>query len=864
MQPTLDYSNTRIGRYELKRLLGVGGTSKVYLAIDTELHRQVAVKCIDINVDDQSVTQSIEREAALTAQLNHQNIVQLYDVVKTETVLGLVMEYVDGVTLSDKLGQSKPTTEQALEWSIQVAQGLCHAHQSGIVHCDLKPDNIIVTNHNILKIADFGIAKLQLPTTSLDVDTAAAISGSYHAVSPEQAQGQKIDFRSDVFSFGLLLYQLLTGRHPFGSSENSQTIMHRIVHQRFEFNALDRVEMSNELMELISALLEKKAQNRPTNMDKVTTTLQQILHSQNSSFDTEDHTRVLTPITPQASWQKSRGIWFAAAALISIIGAATLALLAWQWWPEKAVPSLYVAVLEPVIETQGEFDEEFKRQITTTLKTSMQEGVINLEHVNLIVQNDLESFDNNYQNFADAMAADVILRIEASCSRSQCQLNLQRLSGPQWIVQTQKNWPAIATSLSDIRHTTLSELYQLFDGEQVSGESQNVDEAAYREYLDIYKESGAGVDATAEHLRQLERIYRDLDFFPLYELYVTAALDLYKESNESVYLKDASNFLQRASLSTRARPEFKSLEFDLLLLRGQVAEAQEIIDQLTTSGAERLLVNELRADLAAHNNDYESAVLFERENAQLRPTLSRLYNLAASEFYLGNFELASRSANLALNINPEDTDTHNLLGAIALTQGNLEQAISSYLALVSKIPNGDNLSNLGLSLMLKRDYKRAIEYQQRALSLNPTSPSALLNLADSYNLQGDLATAKSIYQQVLAATDNKSNVMQYTGRAQAQAHLGLHIEAIRTLQDAKKQYSDSPDLSYSSAIVHSIAGNYGAAIVETEDAISQGMGTIWFSMKWFEKLCSYPRFTALFDTDSTPQVCVQLRDTAVN
>ena len=151
-----------LGRYTLIRELGRGGMSVVYLAKDKELGREVAIKCVDTS--DPSAAKLAERlrsEAKLLAQLNHPNIVQLYDVVEQDNILGLVIEFIGGDTLTQRLKQA-PTKEVKLKWLAEVADGLASAHKKGIAHCDLKADNVLITQDNIAKVADFGIAKVKL------------------------------------------------------------------------------------------------------------------------------------------------------------------------------------------------------------------------------------------------------------------------------------------------------------------------------------------------------------------------------------------------------------------------------------------------------------------------------------------------------------------------------------------------------------------------------------------------------------------------------------------------------------------------------------------------------------------------------
>jgi serine/threonine protein kinase len=204
---------TRLGSYEILNPLGAGGMGEVYKATDTRLGRTVAIKILR-----EKHSERFEREARAIAALNHPHICTLYDIGPDY----LVMEYVEGSALS---GPLKP--EDALRLALQITQALEAAHRKGIIHRDLKPGNILVTDAGV-KLLDFGLAKL-LQESNPDGDTvtqtqAGTILGTAAYMSPEQAEGKTVDARSDVFSFGLVLYEMLSGRRAFSGQTSVLTL----------------------------------------------------------------------------------------------------------------------------------------------------------------------------------------------------------------------------------------------------------------------------------------------------------------------------------------------------------------------------------------------------------------------------------------------------------------------------------------------------------------------------------------------------------------------------------------------------------------------------------------------------------------
>ena len=193
---------TRLGPYEILAPIGAGGMGEVYKARDTRLERTVAIK-----VGAAKFSERFEREARAVAALNHPNICTLHDVGADY----LVMEYVDGATVSGPM-----PVEQALKLAIQIAGALEEAHSKGILHRDLKPSNILVTAKGAAKLLDFGLAKLAVDSDATQT-MAGALMGTPMYMAPEQAEGKPADRRSDVFSFGAVLYEMLAGRRAFDS-----------------------------------------------------------------------------------------------------------------------------------------------------------------------------------------------------------------------------------------------------------------------------------------------------------------------------------------------------------------------------------------------------------------------------------------------------------------------------------------------------------------------------------------------------------------------------------------------------------------------------------------------------------------------
>ena len=248
-------------RYEVQEKIGVGGMADVYRGKDTLLGRPVAIKILHQNFgSDQDFVARFKREAQAAGKLNHQNVVSMYDVGYDQGFHYIIMEYVAGCTLKEYIQHhSRVTIQEAVKITIAIAEGLEHAHMMGIVHCDVKPHNILITDAGRVKVTDFGIARaINSAATMMYTNS---VMGSAHYISPEQASGKTINVSTDIYSLGVVLYELLTGEVPFrGETPVSVALQHvkdRVIAPRIK-NSL----VPPQLEQVVLTALEKEPGKR--------------------------------------------------------------------------------------------------------------------------------------------------------------------------------------------------------------------------------------------------------------------------------------------------------------------------------------------------------------------------------------------------------------------------------------------------------------------------------------------------------------------------------------------------------------------------------------------------------------------------
>ena len=260
----------RLGAYEILSSLGAGGMGEVYRARDGRLERAVALKVLPEEFfEDRERSARFEREAKLLAAVNHPNIAAIHSFEEISGRHLLVMELLEGTTLRDKLDAGSIPTKQAADYALQIAKGLSAAHENGIVHRDLKPENLVVSKDGHLKILDFGLAK-RTEQEKTDDETSAptaartdpgTVMGTVGYMSPEQVKGHAVDHRSDIFSFGAILYELLSGRKAFKRDSAAETIAAILKEEPPDLPESGR-SVSSALDHIVKHCLEKRREDR--------------------------------------------------------------------------------------------------------------------------------------------------------------------------------------------------------------------------------------------------------------------------------------------------------------------------------------------------------------------------------------------------------------------------------------------------------------------------------------------------------------------------------------------------------------------------------------------------------------------------
>jgi eukaryotic-like serine/threonine-protein kinase len=348
----------RLGHYRIAEKVGAGGMGEVYRALDEHLDRQVAIKVLpSCTLADETSRKRFHKEALTLSKLNHPNIAIIYDFSTQEGIDFLVMEYIPGVTLNDRLASGPLPEKQVVGLGIQMAEGLFAAHEHGVVHRDLKPANLRLTDDARLKILDFGLAQLRLPATASAVTETLsetnAVVGTLPYMAPEQLLGEDLDARTDIHAAGLVLYEMATGKRAFAEWPSGQLIGAIVRHAPISLRQMNH-KLSGELERIVEKCLEKDPDNRYQSAKELAVDLRRLAHESQSHHETAAAPAQSTRFPFRGNWRM----------ILTILALTVLVLVfsTWHHWGQQrfgSPPRFQSLAVLPLVDLSGDTSREY-------------------------------------------------------------------------------------------------------------------------------------------------------------------------------------------------------------------------------------------------------------------------------------------------------------------------------------------------------------------------------------------------------------------------------------------------------------------------------------------------------------------------
>jgi serine/threonine protein kinase/tetratricopeptide (TPR) repeat protein len=862
------------GRYEILSVLGQGGMGAVYKARDRELDRLIALKVIRPELaTDPAILQRFKQELILARNITHKNVVRIYDLGEAEGIRFITMEYVDGEDLRTLLRRSRKfSPQEAISVVEQVCRALDSAHSEGVIHRDLKPQNIMRDQHGRIVVMDFGLAR---SLGDSGMTQTGAIVGTLEYMSPEQALGSPLDQRSDIFSVGLIFYELLTGKAPYDADTAIASLMKRTREEARPASDVD-ASIPKSLSAIVGRCLEREPVNRYHSAVEL---LQQLTTWEaNPNISTETLSQMIShPIVrpsrfsldlPGKSW-----MWIAGAVLV--IALATFAgrtLLNRSGTSPgemaRGIPSLkqgkYVAILPLKQVGILEADQKTLGYVTDGIQEALAAKLFQLKEVHLASAGAVDKVvgqDLPLSKLARKLGVNLVLQgmVQGNSDKLRVTLSLDdATTGNRVWSQEFPGTPGDVLALEDQIYATVATALEL----KPTGEEQARIGAHPTENLkayDLYLQgrnilrNGHSQDAYRQALGLFEQaIEKDPNFALAYTGLADSSLWMYGETKEGIWAQKATLAAQQAERLSNNLPEVH-------LSLGGVYSA---------TGKNTQAIAELKRALElAPNSDeaYRSLGDAYFSSGQSDEAIAAYQKaVAANSYYwlnhnaLGNayFEQGDSAKALSeyqkvMEIDGDNPIGYEGVGSVYLREGKWGEAIPQYQKALALAPDAPTYSNLGTAYFWLKRYDESVKMYEKATEMTPNDEQLFGNLGDAYRWSGHSDQAAAAYSKAISLAFQELQVNPRSGATMGD--LGLLYakrgDAANALQYTNQARAISPDnvqLMYSEAQVKTLIGRPEEALKSLRLALEKGYSAqeAWNDPE-LQKLQALPQFSQL-------------------
>jgi len=780
----------QLSHYQVLSLLGTGGMGEVYLASDTRLDRKVALKLLptEFTQDEDRVRRFIH-EAKAASALNHPNIITIYEIGQAQGTHYIATEFIDGQTLRQRMTNERMSLALALDLAIQTAAALAAAHGAGITHRDIKPENVMLRRDGIVKVLDFGLAKLtERPAANVDTDAVTrakvttapgTIMGTPQYMSPEQARGQVVDARSDIFSLGVLLYEMIVGRPPFGGV-NALEVIGEILKSEPPPLKSHAAEVPAELQRIVGKALRKDRDERYQTAKDLLQDLKDLREElsfaakQARSGEKNEAATLSAEATPAAG--TAAATTTSAKIILGeikrhklgvalTVGLLLIGIVAGVYFlsGRNAGAINSIAVL-PFVNASGNADVEYLSDgMTETLISSLSQ----LPHLNVKARSTVFRYKGkefDVQKMAQELKVQAILTGRVVQRGDQLTLSLELVNAQTenaiWSEQYNRQQTDLVSLQSEIARDVSSKLKTKLSGadEQKVAKTYTADPAAYQLYL---KGRFYWNKRTGEALKQAVEFYQQaIDRDPHYALAYSGLAESY------VIFPDYSVALPQDSMPKARAAAMRALEMD-----DSLAEAHAALG---------LYLSSFSWNQPAAEKEFRRAI-------ELKPNYPTVHH------WLGNGPLS-------------------LMGRFdeSIAEGRRAEELDPLSPIIS--------ADTGANLFRARRFDEAMAQFNRTLTLDPNFYFARYYLATIYHAQGAYAKAIGEYRKALGLTDDPF-VKALLARSLAKS--GQRGEALKMLDQLKSESAHRYVPSAGLALGYAALGEKDEAFVWLEKEFAE-------------------------------------------
>jgi serine/threonine protein kinase/tetratricopeptide (TPR) repeat protein len=831
-------SGSQIGSYQILGPLGSGGMGEVYRARDAKLDRDIALKILAPEMGTSSEhLRRFEQEARAASALNHPNIITIYEIGTHRDVSYIAMELVDGESLRDLMDHGPIPLANALRIAAKVADGLAAAHERGIVHRDLKPENLMISRDGFVKVLDFGLAKLTLPGRAegptMPLTTPGVVFGTISYMSPEQARGRPVDGRSDQFSVGVILYEMLCRARPFDRDSIGDTMAAIIRDEPVPPSQINS-DVPPDLEAVIDRCLSKDRDDRYDSTRELAHELRDI----RNRLTLGTHPGTASRRLPTPSKRAKRPVPISAilsiVAGVLLLGAGGFFIARREAAPLAGGAPKSLAII-PFHDSGGTAEGQvFSDGISQTISARLTEAP------NLRVFTPFDGAGGRVgtdpvaiakKTGAELMLKGVVQRVGQELRVTYSIIDLQ--SGAQVGSKTINGSVADVFTLEDTIAErilrTLGAAAPRVTQTQQTGLQNPLDQRAYTEALGLLQKP-RDVKAIEDAISKLEMtLVNARDSAEVNALLGTAYMAKWSMTHQIAVLEQGKLYAERAVQLDASNARAHSALAAVLLATGKAAQAiteYQRASQLQPTFADPLVglgVSYARAGRAA---DAEKS--FERA-IELRPDSSSAFN-TYGRFALdrGKFDLAARLYQRVTELLPDSSRGFANLGAALQSGGRYEEAMRAYQRSLQIAPNATAWSNIGGCQFSLGQYAISCTAFRKATELSPNDYTLWMNLGDGYRWtpgqkkEADAAYARAVATARNALQVNPQDVLARAVAASALAKSGHPTEAKHEIDEALKLDPTNANVLYQAAVISVIRSERDSALMWAGRAVSAG------------------------------------------
>jgi serine/threonine protein kinase/tetratricopeptide (TPR) repeat protein len=858
------------GRYEIMGVLGQGGMGAVYKARDRELDRLIALKVIRPELaTDPAILQRFKQELILSRNITHKNVVRIYDLGEADGIRFISMEYVDGEDLRTILRRERKfSPKEAIAVVEQVCRALDSAHSEGVIHRDLKPQNIMRDKHGRIVVMDFGLAR---SLGDSGMTQTGAIVGTLEYMSPEQALGSTLDQRSDIFSVGLIFYELLTGKAPYEADTAIASLMKRT---REEARPVSDVEASvpKSLSAIVSRCLEREPANRYHSAVEL---LQQLATWEtNPNISAETLSKMIAhPVVrssrfsldlPGKSW-----MWIAGAVLVIVLATfagRTLLNRSETSSGEMAqgIPSLkkgkYIAILP--LKQVG--DPKALGYVADGIEEALAAKLFQLKEVHLASSDAVDKAvakNLPLSKLARELGVNLVLQgmVQGNSDKLRVTLSLDdATTGKRLWSQEFSGASGDVLALEDQIYGTVATALALkpTDEEQARvGAHPTENLKAYDLYLQGRNtlRNGHSLNSYRQAVGLFEQaIDKDSNFALAYTGLADSSLRMYGESKESIWAQKATLAAQQAERLSNNLPEVHLSLGSVYSMTGKntqaVAELKRALELAPNSDE---AYRNLGDAYSASGQSDEAIAAYQKAVAANSYYWTNHTALGNAYLGLGDNARALPEFQKVIEIAPDSPMGYEGVGSVYLRQGKWSEAIPQYQKALTLAPDSPTYSNLGTAYFFLKNYDQATKMYEKAVEMTPNDEILLGNLGDSYRWSGHSDQAAPAYSKAISLAFQQLQVNPRS--ATIMGDLGLLYakrgDAANALQYTNQARAISPDdvqLMYSEAQVKTLIGKPEEALKSLRQALEKGYAAqeAWNDPE-LQKLQALPQFSQL-------------------